>query len=151
MEGRILGGPLGPVPPCFCTAGGGRTLQGERIPSCGLTAPSFASFSAEPTATEENQGEPTADQLFHIAQEAVRNAVKHAHARRITIGLTDNGAIRLWVHDDGVGIDAKNGRPDGLGLRIMRHRAALLGAALEVRRAEESGTLVLCTLSAAKG
>ena len=88
----------------------------------------------------------TADHLFRIAQEAVRNAVKHAGAAEITIGLSDEGGLCLRVEDDGAGIPPEGQRRAGMGLRIIRHRAGLLGAALEVHRARPRGTSLTCTL-----
>jgi PAS domain S-box-containing protein len=88
----------------------------------------------------------TADHLFRIAQEAVRNAVKHAEASEITIGLVKDGGLSLRVEDDGAGIPPEGQRRAGMGLRIMRHRAGLLGGVLDVRRASPRGTILTCTL-----
>jgi PAS domain S-box-containing protein len=87
----------------------------------------------------------TATQLFHIAHEAVRNAVTHAHAEQIIIGLgEDDCGLRLRVCDDGRGIPPARGA--GMGLRIMRYRAALIGADLTIMSTEGGGTVVLCVL-----
>jgi PAS domain S-box-containing protein len=87
----------------------------------------------------------TATQLFLIAQEAVHNALKHAHADEICIRLTyDQGPI-LRVQDDGVGL-AKRPANRGLGLRIMRNRASILGAKLTIESAQPVGTVVTCIL-----
>ena len=94
----------------------------------------------------------TATQLFHIAHEAVRNAVIHARADQIVIGLEeDDGQLRLRVCDDGVGIAPAAGRPAGMGLRLMRYRAALIGADLTIMPAEGGGTVVLCVLPLESG
>ena len=62
-----------------------------------------------------------ATQLYRIAQEAVTNAVKHAHAHTISIEVSSaSGLTRLRVVDDGVGIRPRPSKDDGLGLRIMR-------------------------------
>jgi signal transduction histidine kinase len=88
-----------------------------------------------------------AAQLFHIAQEAVRNAVKHAGATRIAIGLDSaDGRVTMWVRDDGKGIGGERREMSGMGLRIMRYRAGIIGAALDIRPAEDGGTLVACTV-----
>ncbi len=67
-------------------------------------------------------------QLFRIAQEAVRNAVRHSGAGRIAVGLsqTDEGVL-LSIRDDGCGLPPET-EGDGMGLRIMRYRAAAIGA-----------------------
>jgi signal transduction histidine kinase len=83
--------------------------------------------------------------LYRIAQEAVTNAVKHARAGEISIGLSAGGGkLTLTVSDDGVGIQRV--RSDGVGLRIMRYRAWAIGASLAIESGLERGTLVRCTL-----
>lgn len=90
-------------------------------------------------------------QLYRIAQEAVRNAVRHARASRITIRLTeDAGRLGLLVADDGVGLSATNDHV-GIGLRSMEHRAGLIGAAFDIRSGKQMGTRVTCTVLRASG
>lgn len=91
----------------------------------------------------------TATQLFHIAQEAVANALRHGRPRHIVLTLISNpSGLCLAIEDDGVGMcDQPN---DGMGLRIMRYRADQIGGALNVARAESGGTLVSCTLPTRK-
>ena len=85
-----------------------------------------------------------ANQLFQIAQEAVTNSVKHAAATQIDIQLAMNGPeLCLSITDDGVGFPDKP-RSEGLGLRLMRHSAALSGATFDVRRNGENGTIATC-------
>jgi signal transduction histidine kinase len=85
--------------------------------------------------------------LFQIAQEAVRNAVRHACPTCLRIGLiVDNGQLVLSVGDDGSGIKASADGSSGLGLRIMKHRASVIGATLSVGGSEPRGTLVICRL-----
>lgn len=85
-----------------------------------------------------------ATHLFYIAKEAVQNALKHGRARRITVDLSrDNGIIGLRVLDDGCGIREGVGTK-GMGLRIMSHRAKMIGASFEARRNPDGGTIVEC-------
>jgi len=85
--------------------------------------------------------------LYRIAQEAVTNAVKHSGARHVLIELTrDAGALRLVVSDDGRGLRAETAATDGMGLRIMRHRARVIGATLAFDNDEASGLAVRLTL-----
>jgi len=85
-----------------------------------------------------------ATQLFRIAQEGVTNALKHAAPAEIRIGLhSENGAVVLEVEDDGDGM-AQKPSGQGLGLRVMRHRALLLGGTLNLTPAPAGGTLLRC-------
>jgi len=85
--------------------------------------------------------------LFRIAQEAVGNAIKHGHARRIDLALTANGSqVMLSVNDNGAGIPLKLGKKGGMGLRIMQYRAGVIGASLLVQRNPRGGTMVVCSV-----
>jgi two-component system CheB/CheR fusion protein len=89
----------------------------------------------------------TATHLYLIAQEAVYNVVKHARAQNIRVTLADaEGCLVLSVQDDGIGMPIPPLDRLGLGLRIMRNRAAIIGATLTIEPAEPSGTLVMCVL-----
>ena len=89
-----------------------------------------------------------ATHLYRIAQEAVRNAVKHARADRITVQLTQKeGKLTLQVADNGIGIPADADESPGIGHRSMSYRAGLIGAALEMQAGQNGGTTVTCTLS----
>jgi signal transduction histidine kinase len=86
-----------------------------------------------------------ATHLYKIAREAVHNAVQHAAAKRIWIELTASPEnISLLIRDDGRGMGQN--QPEGVGLRIMRHRAGLIGASLAIRPASEGGTIVTCSI-----
>ncbi len=99
--------------------------------------------------TFRQQGQPpaletaTALHLYRIAQEAVHNAVKHGAARHIAVRLERQGAmISLVVQDDGKGWPKRKPRNPGMGLAIMRHRAAAVGATLEIEPGHPRGTTV---------
>jgi len=84
--------------------------------------------------------------LYRIAQEAVLNARRHGRATDIIIRLTGhNGVSTLAVEDNGSGIGTKLNPRNGVGLHIMRHRARIIGAALDVTRQPGKGTTVTCT------
>jgi signal transduction histidine kinase len=90
----------------------------------------------------------TATQLYHIAQEAAMNAVKHAGANKIDIELVRSGQkLTLAVSDDGRGFPQKIPEPPGLGLRLMAHGASLIGGKLAITRNRDGGTVVTCKLS----
>ncbi|NJL08505.1 MAG: hypothetical protein HC900_09755 [Methylacidiphilales bacterium] len=77
-------------------------------------------------------------QLYRIAREAVTNACKHSGTKNVRIEMrADEGELTLAVRDFGSGL--KEGSHDGLGLKIMEYRAAILGAHLEVFRHPEGG------------
>jgi nitrate/nitrite-specific signal transduction histidine kinase len=52
----------------------------------------------------------------------------------------------LMVYDNGVGLPTDVAERRGMGLRIMHHRARMIGAILEVQRGTYGGTRVICTL-----
>jgi signal transduction histidine kinase len=88
----------------------------------------------------------TATHLYFIAQEAVHNAVKHAQAQKVRINLTTDGDLVLRVQDDGIGIPSESVANQGMGLRIMRNRASIIGANLTIEPAKPTGTVVTCVL-----
>lgn len=84
-------------------------------------------------------------QIYYIAQEAALNAVRHARATRVEISLVgDDRALTLTVSDDGAGLPAEAESSLGMGLRIMRHRAELIGAHFELESHPAAGTRVRC-------
>jgi signal transduction histidine kinase len=89
-----------------------------------------------------------ATQLFRIAQEAVANAIKHSHAERIELSLSqDESNIHLIIRDNGVGIpDNVSGKSTGMGLLTMSHRARMIGGHLTAGPDDFGGTIVRCTL-----
>jgi signal transduction histidine kinase len=86
--------------------------------------------------------------LYRIAQEAVNNAVRHAHATRITVRLDEeNGKVVLAVSDNGDGFQAE--RDDtravqlaGAGIRIMAYRASAINYTLEIDAGPGRGTTI---------
>jgi two-component system CheB/CheR fusion protein len=89
----------------------------------------------------------TATHLYHIAQEAVTNAIKHAKASEIGIALAgEDHHLMLSVRDDGIGLNEPSSAAAGMGLKIMQYRAGLINATLTVRPADGRGTLVTCVL-----
>lgn len=88
-----------------------------------------------------------AGQLYRIAQEAVTNAAKHGNAPSIDVHLAEKrSGLLLTVRDTGRGLPAKKKPNVRLGLDIMRYRAGLIGATLEIESARHRGTLVKCLL-----
>jgi signal transduction histidine kinase len=89
---------------------------------------------------------PVASVFYRVAQEALRNAVRHAAPATVRIRLvaTDGASAVLEVTDDGRGFDvaAAEGAREGMGLFVMRERVALIDGRLEVRSREGRGTTV---------
>lgn len=83
-------------------------------------------------------------ELYHIAREALNNALKHAAARQVTVRFQAVGAmIRLCVEDDGVGFDyAEASQNGGMGLQTMRTRAEHIGGSLLVEAAPGQGSRI---------
>jgi signal transduction histidine kinase len=89
-------------------------------------------------------GDGVEREIIGIAQEALTNAVRHAHARRIMIRASTVRSIgfRLSVADDGRGIIRE--RPtSGFGMTSMQERAERIGASLTIVTAPRSGTEVV--------
>jgi two-component system sensor histidine kinase UhpB len=86
--------------------------------------------------------------LYRVAQEALTNVLRHAGCREARLDLRRvEGAVQLEVADRGEGFDPL-GVPEGAGIRGMRERALLAGAALEIESAEGMGTKVRLLLPA---
>ena len=94
------------------------------------------------------------DDIYRIAGEALRNAVRHALAHRIEVEITyDDRQFRLQLRDDGKGIDPgvlADQRRGHFGLPGMRERAELIGGRLDVWSEAGAGTEIDLTIPAAK-
>jgi two-component system NarL family sensor kinase len=93
--------------------------------------------------------------LFRIAQEALQNVAKHAHARHVRVELRgQRGGVRLVVSDDGCGFDPdrvrSDRRRDAYGLTGIRERAALVGATVHVTSRPGEGTTITVAVPAPK-
>ena len=78
-------------------------------------------------------------------QEAVNNAVKHADARNINVKLSGEGnQYEFAISDNGHGFAVDKATVNGLGLRIMRYRAGVIGCNLEIESSPGKGTVVRC-------
>lgn len=88
-----------------------------------------------------------ATHLYHIAEEAIVNAVRHGKAKNINIAFdaTEEEWV-LNVTDDGAGLPEDYLKNKGMGLRIMAYRADLVGGAFSLGRQAGRGTFVTCAL-----
>jgi len=85
--------------------------------------------------------------LYRITQEAITNAIKHGKAQRVQVELVCMGDRNvLTIENDGLNFPEELGmRSTGMGLHIMNHRADMIGASLDIRKAAEDGTIVSCS------
>jgi two-component system sensor kinase FixL len=89
-----------------------------------------------------------ATHLYRIAQEAINNAIRHGKARKVVVRLEQNGMSgRLIVSDHGMGFPKGRADNGGMGMRIMKYRAGMIGASLEITPATGRGTVVTCTFN----
>jgi PAS domain S-box-containing protein len=95
----------------------------------------------------------TAICLFRVAQESIRNVIRHgrAHAIELSLGIVDS-RLQLCVQDDGIGFEptALRGR-HSLGLAGMRERLLLVGGELEIESTPGRGTTILAWAPVQKG
>jgi signal transduction histidine kinase len=97
-----------------------------------------ATFAATPTDARAPVEIETA--CFRIAQEALSNVARHAHARHVEVTLTaQDVALEVTIRDDGVGFNVER-EHTGLGLVGMDERADLAGGRLEIESAPGAGT-----------
>ena len=79
--------------------------------------------------------------LYRIAQEALNNVAKHAHASQVELLIQcDEEGVQLSVWDDGSGFDPSQVSPESLGLGIMWERAEGIGADLSINSHPGGGT-----------
>lgn len=81
--------------------------------------------------------------FYRIAQEGLNNILKHSRATRAWVNLNcDDGQVIMHLGDDGKGFDENNTQPHQLGLKFMRERAAVIGAALSIEH-PHTGTEII--------
>lgn len=87
-------------------------------------------------------------QVLHVVQEALSNVRKHAGARQVWVEVRQSPPWRIEVRDDGRGFAGGDGwtSETHVGLRIMRERAARIGAQVDVHSSPGTGTRVALTL-----
>ena len=103
-------------------------------------------FDFSVTGTPRSLPAHAQQQVLRIAQEAVVNAVRHAHPTHVRMHLHyGSGGVQLTVSDDGHGFNPEVPHPSGeshWGLSIMRERATQIGARFTVSSGPGSGTRV---------
>ncbi len=108
----------------------------------GLASPATSIHAVFPTRVPRLD-EAAEVAIYRIAQEALTNALRHARARVVKLGLAANGTrLRLEIRDDGCGFDPSRRRTTALGLLSMEERALALGGRLDVASVPGEGTAV---------
>jgi signal transduction histidine kinase len=84
--------------------------------------------------------------LYRIAQEAVNNAIKHGKATHVVIHIRNNNRTTiLTVRNNGLGFRKVPKEDKGLGISIMKYRADMIGASLDIKSYGDRGTIVSCS------
>lgn len=115
-------------------------LHGNTLLNVSFETPKGDEFSKLP--------EEQVSDLLHIAQEALTNVRKHAHARNVSISLgMEEDKIILIIEDDGVGFDLREAdESGGNGLRNMRERTRNLNGEFSLEAREGKGTRIRVAL-----
>jgi len=94
---------------------------------------------------------PVKEDLYRIAQEAMHNTVKHAHANHVDLRLDQTpDEVLLEIRDNGVGLDTSGSFPGHLGLHSMRERVANLGGTFQIESEPGAGTRICVRVPGSK-
>ena len=118
----------------------------ELADSTRLLAKVHCDFVCSPSLTVNNSA--IATHLYRIAQEAINNALKHSKTKKLNLSLSRIGqGLKMTIQDYGTGFAQDKVEATGMGLRVMRYRAGLIGAELDITATNGKGTCVNCTLT----
>ncbi len=144
LEARTIARGLSPLP---VVHGGLREALFSLAEATQAATGIICRFEGDKDLTPLIEDHSIAIQMYRMAQEAVHNSVKHAHARTITMHLVElEDLAELMIEDDGIGFDPEGETGDGLGLRIMRYRAGIIDCNLTIESAPDKGTCIRCRL-----
>jgi len=90
-----------------------------------------------------------AEQVYTITREALTNAARHAHAKKVSVQVgQQEGNYFVMIKDDGQGFDTSQPAPGGhFGLQIMQARAKHIGGEISIQSMPGSGTCITLTWS----
>lgn len=94
--------------------------------------------------------------FFRVAQEALTNISRHAHAANVRVGISSiSGGFRMEIQDDGRSFDPQRVmlslRKGHLGIIGMRERMEMVGGSLEIISSQGKGTLVIAKIQSGNG
>ena len=86
--------------------------------------------------------------LYYISQEALNNVLRHAGAESVVVRLKQKRVnVNFEIEDDGRGFDVKKANAsDGMGLKNMRERTALIGGKFKLHSVPGKGTKITVTV-----
>ncbi len=122
-----------------------RNLRQALLESAALAREYFSlEVNISPHAIPEDLQVPIGAELLLICREAIVNASRHAHAQRVTVGLSEvDGQVRLQVQDDGCGFDVSTLSQQGMhGLKLMNQRVERMGGYLNIHSQPGHGTTI---------
>lgn len=131
-------------PPVLDDLGVGAAIEAlaDQVESPAVEVQTWIELAFEEERVEAGQGEELKTAVYRIVQEALGNAIRHAHPSCVTVKVVDDGSgVRIVVRDDGRGFDPA-AASDGFGLKRMRERVELFGGSLEIASAAGGGTEV---------
>jgi two-component sensor histidine kinase len=137
-------------PPVLDELGVGAAIEAlaDQVESPALEVQTWIQLAFEEGRVEAGHDEELKTAVFRIVQEALGNAIRHAHPSRVAIRLVDDGSgVRIAVRDDGRGFDPTVAR-GGFGLKRIRERVELFGGSLEIVSALDGGTEVRAAIPA---
>jgi len=110
-----------------------------------LTAISGSKVEMQPNCKWDKMKGDITEHIYHILHEALNNAVRHGEASNITVGVEESpNAITVYVQNDGTSIPTEN--QEGMGLPLMRYRAARIGASLTLEGGPGQDTVLKCRI-----
>jgi PAS domain S-box-containing protein len=125
------------------TEGGGLALALQALADRSRELYGLAVHFRGDVASDLGVSETSASHLYRIAQEALTNSARHGCASEVAIYLQlSRERLLLEITDNGRGIDRMQASTGGMGLKIMRYRAGMIGAQLDIVRALPRGTVV---------
>lgn len=84
--------------------------------------------------------------MYRIFQEGLTNIAKHAKAKNIYVFFnTEAEHIKMYIIDDGIGIDLEKDKNKGLGLLGISERLAMIGGSLKFSKSKLQGTKLIAT------